>query len=43
MNLSYNHLEKVIPPIGIIDISSIAAIIVLVLFQKGYSKSLIGF
>lgn len=28
-------LRKVIPPIGIIDISSIAAIIVLVLFQKG--------
>lgn len=27
--------RKVIPPIGIIDISSIAAIIVLVLFQKG--------
>lgn len=26
--------RKVIPPIGIIDISSIAAIIVLVLFQK---------
>ncbi|HDB6218650.1 TPA: YggT family protein [Staphylococcus aureus] len=27
--------RKVTPPIGIIDISSIAAIIVLVLFQKG--------
>ncbi|MFE8810236.1 YggT family protein [Staphylococcus aureus] len=27
--------RKVIPPIGIIDISSIAAIFVLVLFQKG--------
>ncbi|HGZ4961622.1 TPA: YggT family protein [Staphylococcus aureus] len=27
--------RKVFPPIGIIDISSIAAIIVLVLFQKG--------
>ncbi|GAB5718482.1 YggT family protein [Staphylococcus aureus] len=27
--------RKVIPPIGIIDISSISAIIVLVLFQKG--------
>ncbi|EYQ11080.1 YggT family protein [Staphylococcus aureus DAR1885] len=27
--------RKVIPPIGIIDISSITAIIVLVLFQKG--------
>ncbi|HDH4916730.1 TPA: YggT family protein [Staphylococcus aureus] len=27
--------RKVIPPIGIIDISSIVAIIVLVLFQKG--------
>ncbi len=27
--------RKIIPPIGIIDISSIAAIIVLVLFQRG--------
>ena len=27
--------RKVIPPIGIIDISSIAAIFVLVLFQRG--------
>lgn len=27
--------RKIIPPIGMIDISSIAAIIVLVLFQRG--------
>jgi len=27
--------RKIIPPIGIIDISSIAAIIVLMLFQRG--------
>ena len=27
--------RKIIPPIGIIDISSIVAIIVLVLFQRG--------
>lgn len=35
--------RKIIPPIGIIDISSIAAILVLVLFQKGLLKFLIGF
>lgn len=27
--------RKIIPPVGMIDISSIAAIIVLVLFQRG--------
>ena len=34
MNL-LEPFRKIIPPIGIIDISSIAAIIVLVLFQRG--------
>lgn len=34
----YEPFRKIIPPIGFIDISSIAAIFVLVLFQSGLVK-----